>query len=417
MGVKGLNPLLKRHAPDAFFTIPINHLTGKRIAIDANNWMYTNMATARKKVINRTDIFQQEPNSVEIRREWFLLAINFIMTWLSHNITPVFVFDGQHLPEKDETKAKRRDTRSAARIKIDALYAQLRNETLERPANIIDDLRKELRNYNYISAEDFELFKMVIRGIGIPCLEAAADGEQLCSMLCVDGKVAAVFSTDTDNLTYGCPLIVTGFGETYSYDEYGNRIYNLDCVRHDRVLAGLNVSHSFFVDLCIMCGCDFNTNMPGYAAIKSFGLLQKYGSIDKLPRDLNTQCLKHVRCREIFAYVSSDSLITKNSNDNGEEESPKLDYEGLKIIRQENAGPLDINKGAISIARDYLEMAGVSGQIEKIITAYQHVKLAQDGYVENLQLGPPPKYIPPMQSVILNINRQPSRFMTLKVVA
>lgn len=408
MGIKGINPLLKKHAPDAFFTIPISDLTGKRVAIDANNWMYTNMATARKKIINRTDVSQQEPNQVEIRREWFLSAINFIMKWLEHNITPVFVFDGQHLPEKDETKCKRRDARSASRIKIEALYAQLRNENLERPTDIIDELRKELRNYNYISTEDFELFKMVIKGIGIPCLQAVADGEQLCSMLCVDGKVAAVFSADTDNLTYGCPLIISGFGDAYSYDQYGNRILNLECVRYDRVLAGLNVAHSFFVDLCIMCGCDFNTNMTGYAATKSLGLLRKYGSIDKLPRDLNTQCLKHVRCREIFKYVSSDDLITKICEDDNEyEDSPKF----------HDVGPLDINKEAIATARDYLEMVGVSGQIERIITAYQQMKVGQYGYVENLQLSPPPKYVPPVREVILNISKPPIRFITLKVVS
>lgn len=410
MGVKGINPLLKRYAPDAFFTMPIHQLSGKRIAIDGNNWMYTNMAIARKKVINRTDVAVQEPNPVEIRREWFLAALNFIVGWLSYNITPVFVFDGTHLPEKDDTKAKRRDTRIAARVKINALYTQLRNMTLERPANLVDELRKELRNYNYISGEDFELFKMVIKGIGIPCLQAIADGEQLCSMLCVDGKVAAVFSVDTDNIVYGCPLIVTGFSETYTYDEYGNRIAHLDCVRHDRILAGLNVSHSLFVDLCIMSGCDFNTNMPGYAAIKSFALLQKYGSIDDLPRNLNTECLKHIRCRDIFKYIPSDDLLAKEAvviDDNGEG-SPKIDYEGLKILPPQNTSPLDINKQAIATARDYLEMAGVSGQIERIITSYHNVTPASDGYVDELKLAPAPKYTPPAPRMMLTLNRSPA---------
>lgn len=409
MGVKAINPLLRRYAPDAFITIPISHLLGKRIAIDGHNWMYTNMAIARKKVINRTDVAIQEPNPIEIRREWFSAAIHFITGWLINGITPVFVFDGPDTPGKDETKAKRRDNRIAIRIKIDALYTQLRNNTLERPANIVEELRKELRNFNYISSEDFELFKMVIKGIGIPCLQATGDGERLCSMLCIEGKVAAVFSIDTDNLVYGCPLIITGFSETYTYDDHGNRIAHMDCVRHDRILTGLNIPHSVFVDLCIMSGCDYNTNMPGYAAIKSYALLQKHGTIDDLPRNLNTDCLKHLRCRELFKYVPSDSLIDRTEPvtdvDGG---SPKIDYEGLKILPKENVGPLDINKGALATARDYLEMAGISGQIERLILCYHQVIPATDGLIEQLSLAPGPHYTPPVPRVFLNIMRSPA---------
>ena len=405
MGIKDINKLTKRHAPDAFFTLPINLLSGKRIAIDGPNWMYTNMAIARKKVINRTDIATQELNPIEIRREWFLAALNFITGWLSYNITPVFVFDGQHLADKDDTKAKRRDARVATRAKIEALYKQLDGDILERPGNIIEELRKELRNYNFISSEDFELFKMVIKGIGIPCLQATGDGEQLCSALCVDRKVAGVFSADTDNLVFGCPLVINGFSETCSYDEYGNRVAHLDCVRLDRILDGLKMSHSLFVDLCIMCGCDFNTNMPGYASIKSYGLLQKHGSIDDLPRNLNTECLKHIRCREIFKYIPSQELIVETPD---EYDHPELGYGDLNITESNGNngvvfGPLDINKRAITTARDYLEMAGISGQIERIIASYHQVTPSSDGYIESLSLGDPPHYVPPPQRVTLNI--------------
>jgi 5'-3' exonuclease len=445
MGINGLNPLIKRFAPDAFFTMPIPKLSGKRIAIDANNWMYTNMATARKKVINRTDIVKGEPNIIEIRREWFLATINFILGWLYYNVTPVFVFDGQHPPEKDLTKAKRRDERNARKTKIDALYAQIRNDPELVSGSLIEELRKELRNYNYILPEDFELFRTVLCGIGIPCLQANGDGEQLCSMLCVEGKVAAVFSADTDNLVYGCPLVINKFSDTVSYDEYGNRIGNVECVRLDRVLSGLNIPHSVFVDLCIMSGCDYNKNIPGYAAIKSYTLLQKWGSIDELPRNLNVECLQHVRCREIFKYVPSQSIIVTEeqrlplSEDIGfigipETPDPRIQIAespiedlGVEEIRPQTPEPiglLEINKSAITNARDYLEMVGVGGQIEKIITSYHRLTSPNDGTVEDLGLQPGPRYVPPPQRMTLQIaTRTPStpialpiRFLTLDIL-
>lgn len=396
MGIIGINKLLQRNAPQAFFTIPITKFSGKRIAIDANNWMYTNMAIARKKIINKTDIANIDPSSNEIRKEWLLMALNFIIGWLNYSITPVFVLDGTHPIEKDDTKAKRRDVRNASKIKIEALTSQIRNNNIEKQYDIIEELRKELRNYNYISTEDFELFKMIIKGIGIPCLQAKGDAEQLCSMLCIEGKVAAVYSSDTDNLVYGCPLIITGINsQMVSYDENGMKVSYLDCVRHDKILQDLQISHSFFVDLCIMCGCDYNTNMPGYAAIKSFDLLKKYGCIEDLPRNFNTECLKYQRCRDIFKYVVSDTIIDLKDD----EEKPSL----------------DINRGAIKTSRDYLEMGGVSGQIERIIYAYNNMQPVSDGFIDDLKLNPTIKYVPPSQRVTLIINRPSQQIITIPI--
>ena len=401
MGINRINPLLKRHAPDAFFTMPITMLSGKRIAIDGDNWMYTYMYTARKKVIKKTDIMTEEPNQIEIRREWFLEAITFILRWLAYNITPVFVFDGKHPPEKDETKAKRRDKRVALRAEIDALYEQIRKDVLERPANITDQLRKKLINYNYISSEDYELFKMIIKGIGIPCIQAVGDCERLCSVLCAEKKVAGVFSVDTDNLVYGCPLIITNFSDKCSYDEYGCKIGHIECVRLDKILMGLGISHSMFVDLCIMSGCDYNKNMPGYAAINSYKLLQKYGSIDNLPRNFNIECLKHIRCRELFKYESSDKLSVKD--DSLDSNITTTDFDNLIQIESKNQNPLDINKHAIATARYYLEMVGVSGQIDRILSSYNKITAGNDGLIEELELVPINPYIPPTPRISLNI--------------
>lgn len=403
MGIKGINKVIERHSPDAFISISLKEFDGKRIAVDANNLMYTLMATARKKVINMMDIALQEPNIAEIRREWFLLTINFIINWLSYNITPIFVFDGIHPPEKNKTKAERKSKRVASRAKIDALYDQLKANILEQPAGIVEELRTELRNYVYIPPEDFELFKTIIKGIGVPCLQATADGEQLCSMLCIEGKVAAVFSVDTDNLAYGCPLVINKTSDTHSYDENGFRINHVQCVRLDKVLNGLEMSHSVFVDLCIMSGCDFNTNMPNYAAFNSYKLLKKYGSIDDLPRHLDISCLNHDRCRQLFRYQSLNDLIVK---DDSSEQSDKA-YD------PDDSTYLNINKNAMITARDYLDIVGISGQIDRILTAYHHLKYPEDGSIINLQLGNIPKYFPPPKRIMLKLIGGGNEFKSL----
>lgn len=292
MGIKGLNDLIHKRAPNAYCTISLKAFSGKRIAIDACNWMYTNMSIARKKVLARTDIVHSDPHPDDIRREWLIAALNFVLTWIGNNITPIFIFDGIHPPEKEATKAKRKNIRLSSLHKVDLLRIQLLNSL---NADLVEQLRKELRNVNYISVDDFSLFRNLIQGLGIPCFEAPGDGEQLCCSLALNHKVAAVFSADTDNLAYGCPLVITKFTNK------ATTTTTLECVRLDRILTGLNISYPTFLDLCIMAGCDFNTNMTNYAATKSLKLLQDHQSIDNLPTTFNIECLNHHRCRTIFS--------------------------------------------------------------------------------------------------------------------
>lgn len=388
MGIKSINKLLKTKCSDAFFTLPITAFRGKRISIDASYWMYTNMATARKEIIRKTNVAEGEPNIVDIRKLWFQKAIDFILGWLSNDITPVFVFDGQAHPEKAKTKADRHEKREASRLKINALYEQLRGDVLLRPPTIIEELRKELENYTDIPREEYDLFKNVIKAIGLPCIQAKHDAEQLCASLCIEGVVAAVFSKDTDNLALGCPLMITGFSKIdYSYDEHNQRVNHIDCVRLDKILSGLEMTHTEFVDLCIMSGCDYNTNIPGKAVYKSYDLLKQCRSIDNLPKSLDTQCLNHARCREIFAYKSTAELSV----------AIKLEDGDNVVSNDDNI--YNVNKRAISNARDYLELAGVSGKLHNLTYYYSILQAPNNGTIESLQLGSVPHYRPNNPSV------------------
>jgi 5'-3' exonuclease len=287
------------------------------------------------------------------------MALNFITKWLTYNITPIFVFDGKNKPsEKTDTISQRYEDRMSTRKKIDDSYQELR----DTGRTSIEELRKNLGNHNHITHEEFELFKTILRGIGIPVIQAAGEAEKLCTSLCREEKVAAVFSEDTDNLVYGCPLMITGFSGKFQ----------LNCVRIDKVLQGLKMTYSTFIDLCIMSGCDYNANMPGYAIFNSYKLLLQYNSIDNLPSHLDISCLLHNRCREIFSYVASVNLM------------------------KDPTEPLNLNKNTINELRDYLDTVGVSGQIPKLIKIYEKFESSNDGLIDNLNLTRvtlPPKYL------------------------
>jgi flap endonuclease-1 len=80
-------------------------------------------------------------------------------------------------------------------------------------------------------------------------------------------------------------------------------------VKHEEVLNELNVTYDKFLDLCIMCGCDYNKNIYKVGPEKAFKYLQKYGTIEEIGKNtaLDISVLRHERVRELFTkYEETD---------------------------------------------------------------------------------------------------------------
>ena len=61
---------------------------------------------------------------------------------------------------------------------------------------MVAELRKLMRNQ--FKRPEMDFLKGLLEGIGIPVVQARFEGEQLCAKLCIEGKISAVYSTDTD---------------------------------------------------------------------------------------------------------------------------------------------------------------------------------------------------------------------------
>jgi hypothetical protein len=59
-----------------------------------------------------------------------------------------------------------------------------------------------------------------------------------------------------------------------------------------------------------MCGCDYNTRIKQKGPGRSYDLLIKYGSIDKIP-GIDPTVLNHVKCRELFACKDYATICEK----------------------------------------------------------------------------------------------------------
>lgn len=285
-------------------------LAGMQIAVDGHNWAYANIARANSIVVLTTHVDVEDPDRELVIQRWLNMALDTVCIYLSHQVVPVFVFDGVHIPEKGATQEKRKQEKIKVREEIDAIREELKDVSpLDRDPKKIKRLESLLSRSNYISKEEMSKLQHLLISIGIPVLQSKGEAEQLCSSLAKEGLVAAAFSKDTDTLVYGCPLTITSFGNNYQIDDDKRNYRNLVCVSLNDVLNNFSWTHEQFVDFCITISCDFNKRMRGFGTSKAYKLIQEYKSIDNFPDSLDITPLNHKKCRLIFNHQPPIQVI------------------------------------------------------------------------------------------------------------
>jgi 5'-3' exonuclease len=290
MGVKGLNQLLKRMCGQSHISlVPICNYSGKKIAIDASLYIC---------------IFKTRQNYV-------YSIVEFLTLLRENNIHPFFVFDGVAPVEKRHERIERAEKKNAARNRISSLerdlYAYKTTGELsynlqhldvkvrklvptkisaDRIQEYIDKLKSQILT---LKPQDFDTMKEILDAFGIPYTNAEGEGEFLCSSLARHGIVETVMTCDTDVLPCLTPSMITKIEGNYFH-----------VTTLSDILENLQLTTDEFIDLCIMCGTDFNTNIPKIGPVRAYELIHAYKSIDSIPKDVDISPLSHIRVREIF---------------------------------------------------------------------------------------------------------------------
>lgn len=290
--------------------VPLTMFHGQIVAIDGHNRAYNSFMVANKVVANYTNVGSQDIDRDAVLQKWYFSTLETVCLFLSHGITPAFVFDGDHLEEKANTQDKRKEEKRKDRLEIEELKEILRNASpFDRDPKKIERLKQLLARSNYIAKDEMKKLMDLLLGIGIPVLQAPGDAEQLCASLAREGLVSAVYSEDTDNLVYGCPLMITSMSESYFVEEKNRSFRKATCVLLSDILEDLGWDQPKFIDFCITLGCDFNTRIKGLGPKTAYKLIQEYGSIENYPERYDLTCLKYERCREIFQHTPPVHVI------------------------------------------------------------------------------------------------------------
>ncbi|TMS10044.1 putative flap endonuclease 1-like protein [Larimichthys crocea] len=160
MGITKLADLIRSDAPGAVCHKDISDYTGKVIALDTSI------------VVNQ---FRAATPSLSPLTGLFFRTLTF----LEHDIKPVFVFDGKPPREKTAVLKKRAEAAGRHFPNITGTASSLTKDCLQ-----------------------------LLKLLGVPVIQATGDAEAMCAQLVMKGTVDAVASEDMDTLPFGASILI-----------------------------------------------------------------------------------------------------------------------------------------------------------------------------------------------------------------
>lgn len=282
MGIRGLAKLIEEVAPSAIKKRLIQHYCNKVIAIDASVLLYQFITT-----ITSGDGSALANSSGEITSHLVGL-LSKVTRMIEAGIKPVFVFDGKPPEDKQGELERRRQAREAA-------------ETEQQKAEEEGDIEraKQLsRRTVKVTQQHCKQAERLLDILGIPYVVAAGEAEAQCVAMVKANLCHGVASSDLDVLAFGSPCLIRNLAQRGDKD-----IMEIDL---NIVLTELGFSYDEFLDLCILCGCDYTNSLEGIGPKSAYKLIVKHRNIeDALSADQGKLAEKasnwpYTRARELF---------------------------------------------------------------------------------------------------------------------
>ncbi|CEM06514.1 unnamed protein product [Vitrella brassicaformis CCMP3155] len=310
MGIKNLLQFLKPVVQKA----SIDNFSGCRVGVDAMCWMHRGACACAYELATGQDT-----------DKFIRFFLRMVTLLLNCDISPVIVFDGDSLPAKAKEDEDRHKRRKDAQQEVDRL---------RKAGKTADDKEMQSKAMQAISVtgdmidrviEALRLLPKHTSGgktVGVEVLVAPYEADAELAFLARIGYVEVVISEDSDLLAYGCPKVL------YKLDKWGNgdlvdlsAIADLpddgkaarkgkagagegegvgesstspmevdegdDSDQGDRwgALSSLRRwSHQRFVEFCILCGCDYTSdiNIQGFGIKTAFEQIRQRKTIKRV---------------------------------------------------------------------------------------------------------------------------------------
>lgn len=240
---------------------------------------------------------------------WICGILNIIKILRQNNVHPVFIFDGKAPDEKKQEQKNRQDDKHKLQQNVEQLQSDMLeyyndgkiSDNLKKlspgdnfnPVEVQEKIHKKKNQVIKVNGDDFRLLKDLFTVCSIPYYTAPSEAEKFCAKLCIDGHVSAVLSDDTDVIAYNCPTtlcrILSSSGGCFS-------------VSNSELLEKMKFTKQQLLDHCIMCGTDYNKNIPKVGSMTSYKHIADNGSIENVSKNtqLDVSCLNHHAVRKLF---------------------------------------------------------------------------------------------------------------------
>ena len=236
MGVN-LRDLLIKHK------IELEDLKGKKLAVDTYNVLFQFLSIIRQP--DGTPLKDSKGNVTSHLSGLFYRTINLIEA----GIKPVFVFDGQAPEEKVGTQIAREAIREEARAKHAEALA----------AGQLEEARKFAQQTSRLTKDMVRESKELISAMGLPWVQAMAEGEAQAAYMCRKGDVWAVASQDYDSLLFAATRLVRNLTISGKRKQNSKTIdIDIELIDLAECLNFLSLDIELLVELALLIGTDYN---------------------------------------------------------------------------------------------------------------------------------------------------------------
>jgi len=321
MGIKGIKALIKKHAPESFSEIKLESLQGKTVCIDSSILLY--------------------------KFQYLYAGDNFHILGFLHKlieldgINCIFVFDGKPPEAKLEVLKKRKEQNEKRKEQLNLLKNQIKeplnfedsafiDSDSEEPSDpeIIKKIQFLEKNIKTVNRQHSVEVMELLESLGIPFFACEGEAEQYCVYLQKNKIADYILTEDTDTLAFGGTnvLFSKGKAEKGSFVK-GNVFIKCDL---DKVLQGLELNLNEFIDLCILCGCDYTCTIPKVGPISAFNGIKKYKFIE------NLLLTGKYKVPESFDYQTARNLFKREQLNLNLNKSAKNKSKFIEIITRWN---------------------------------------------------------------------------------
>lgn len=285
MGIKNLTQLIKSKAPDAIQTEGMYSLKDKTIAIDASILIYKSLVNVRH---NQSYLTNKNGKVVSHIVGLFHKTIQF----LSLGITPIYIFDGKPPSEKKEVIQERNKKASESK-------------SLMEKTDVLEEKQKLEKSSIRINKEHIDDLKHLFTLMGVQFVQPEGEAETYAAYLCKTNQVYGVYSEDMDTLSFGSPILIRNCIDRTIKRKDAISIFSLK-----DILEGFDMNYEQFVEVCILCGCDYCDTISKIGNMRAFQAIQKYNSLESFLKTLEPSTLppnylqKFKKAKELFIDYS-----------------------------------------------------------------------------------------------------------------